>query len=281
MSDIRFTNFAYSLVAAGLDAEATTIAVEPGHGARFPVLENGNFFYVTLENPSLDREIVKVTARVDDTLTVVRGQDNTTARAWNAGDTVALRLNAAAIMHMFNEVVRRSSPAGAALIPTGTTDERPVVPYGGLLRYNSDLQEFEGYDKLGWGRIGGDATNAEIAAREAAEAAEAASAEATEAKEVAEAAAEAAQIAAASNNIPDDLTGAARQFLQVKEDETGYELVVSVATPTFFGFNLSADKTELVHTFGRDDYNVEEFATWALSDGVTYSIVNNNLVINL
>tara|TARA_R110000803_G_scaffold48216_1_gene100150 strand:+ start:8595 stop:10250 length:1656 start_codon:yes stop_codon:yes gene_type:complete len=98
MANILFTNFAQSLLATGIDDVATTIAVDPGHGARFPAITVvGDFFYITLENVSLEREIVKVTARVVDTMTVVRAQDNTTAYAWNAGDPVALRVNAAAI----------------------------------------------------------------------------------------------------------------------------------------------------------------------------------------
>ena len=80
MADILFSNFAQSTLATGIDDEDTTIALEPGQGARFPAITVvGDFFYLTLENASLDREIVKVTARVDDALTVLRAQDGTIA----------------------------------------------------------------------------------------------------------------------------------------------------------------------------------------------------------
>ena len=101
MAQIRFTNFAYSTLAAGLDAVATTLSVAAGTGARFPSISSGDYFYITLEDALLNREIVKVTARVTDTLTIVRAQDNTTARVWLAADAVALRTNAAALNDVF------------------------------------------------------------------------------------------------------------------------------------------------------------------------------------
>lgn len=282
MADIKFTNFAFSTIATGIDDEDTTIAVEPGHGVRFPEITlPGDFFYLTLENASLDREIVKVTARLNDAMTVVRGQDGTAPRMWNAGDPIALRLNAAGIEHMFNQVVRADPFSGSALVPQGDTAGRGDTPAPGSFRFNTDTQQFEGYDKDGWGRIGGDGTVAEDSARISAEIASTAAADAAAALAAATIAKDAAEIAAASNNIPDSLSGEASNFLRVKADESGYELVSSVARPTFFGFNLSADGTELIHTLGSDDYVADEYTTWTVSDGVSFSVVNNNLVVNL
>jgi hypothetical protein len=62
-----------------------------GHGARFPALGGQDYFYATLVDTSGNLEIVKVTARATDTLTVVRGQDGTTARAYSSGDRLELR----------------------------------------------------------------------------------------------------------------------------------------------------------------------------------------------
>jgi len=97
MSNIKFANFAHSSLASGIDAVQTTLTVSGGHGSRFPTITGAEYFYVTLENASLSREIVKVTSVSVDTFTVIRGQDNTTGLPWNAGDIVSLRLNAAAI----------------------------------------------------------------------------------------------------------------------------------------------------------------------------------------
>ncbi len=158
MNDILFTNFAFSQLSVGINASATTIVVELGHGARFPAPTSGDYFFVTLENASLAREIVKVTARTSDTLTVVRAQDGTSALSWLAGDTVALRLNAAAISTMINNVVRKTSNTGSAALPVGTTAERDASPAAGYLRFNDDLDKPEVYNGTAWGSVGGGAT---------------------------------------------------------------------------------------------------------------------------
>ena len=158
MAEILFTNFAHSQLASGINSSTTTIVLESGHGARFPAITGSDFFYLTLENAELTREIVKVTARSTDTLTVVRGQDNTTAASWSAGDTVALRLNAAAISFMINNVTRRTAADGSAIIPTGDESERDGSPSAGYFRFNTDVAKFEGYNGTSWGSVGGGAT---------------------------------------------------------------------------------------------------------------------------
>lgn len=40
-------------------------------------------------------------------------------------------------------------------LPVGTTLERPGSPNSGMLRYNTDYQQFEGYGSAGWGGLGG------------------------------------------------------------------------------------------------------------------------------
>jgi len=97
MANIQFTNFARATLAIGAAPGATSLTLAAGKGALFPTLTGAQYFYVTLENSSLSREIVKVTARTGDNLTVVRAQDNTSALTWNAGDVCSLRFNAAAI----------------------------------------------------------------------------------------------------------------------------------------------------------------------------------------
>ena len=46
---------------------------------------------------------------------------------------------------------------GVLDIPVGTTGERPGSPSTGMFRYNSTLNQFEGYKNTGWGEIGGGA----------------------------------------------------------------------------------------------------------------------------
>jgi hypothetical protein len=50
------------------------------------------------------------------------------------------------------------SGTGFMLIPKGTTAERPVSPVDGEMRYNTDTNQFEGYQGGAWGQLGGGAT---------------------------------------------------------------------------------------------------------------------------
>lgn len=90
-----FSNTASAELASSISTSATAITVSAGQGAMFPTVPSGSFFYATFTDSSNNLEIVKVTARNTDTLTVVRAQEDTTARTYSAGDKVELRLTAA------------------------------------------------------------------------------------------------------------------------------------------------------------------------------------------
>lgn len=49
---------------------------------------------------------------------------------------------------------------GALKLPTGTTAQEPVSPVNGMIRANTDYNQFEGYINGAWGQIGGGATGA-------------------------------------------------------------------------------------------------------------------------
>lgn len=94
-----FTNNAYGNLASGITNVATSVSLGAGEGARFPSLSGGDYFLATLigydSNGNENAwEIIKVTARATDTLTVVRGQDGTSAVAWNAATRIELRITA-------------------------------------------------------------------------------------------------------------------------------------------------------------------------------------------
>lgn len=50
--------------------------------------------------------------------------------------------------------VQKDGPTGAAMLPTGTSAQRPVSGVG-KLRFNSDTQRFEGNNGVAWGSLGG------------------------------------------------------------------------------------------------------------------------------
>ena len=91
---IKLSNNANATLAASINSSATSITVTTGQGARFPTLSAGDYFYATLIDTSNNLEIVKCTARSTDVLTVVRAQESTTARAYNTGDRIEIRLTA-------------------------------------------------------------------------------------------------------------------------------------------------------------------------------------------
>jgi hypothetical protein len=106
---IKVTNNAFGTLNAGINSSATTIVLESGQGSRFPTLGAGDYFYATLIDTSNNLEIVKITARSTDTMTAVRGQDGTTARAYSTNDRFELRPTAA----LFTEFADRATTGKA------------------------------------------------------------------------------------------------------------------------------------------------------------------------
>jgi hypothetical protein len=97
---VLFSNNASATLASSITSAATSVTLTTGQGTLFPTLSGSNFFYATLSNSSNQLEIVKVTARATDVLTVVRAQEGTTARAYAAADKLELRVTAAGLTNM-------------------------------------------------------------------------------------------------------------------------------------------------------------------------------------
>lgn len=95
---IKFANNATSRLASNLSALGTTISVVPGDGDKFPALTTGQFLMLTLVKADGTKEVVKVTAKATDTMTIVRSFEAVggvqTAFPFSAGDKVELRLTA-------------------------------------------------------------------------------------------------------------------------------------------------------------------------------------------
>lgn len=81
-----YANGAVSKLLTTINSAATTVVVASGHGARFPSPVGGDIAWITLEEGS-NLEVVACTARSGDSLTVIRGQQGTTAVGFNGGDT--------------------------------------------------------------------------------------------------------------------------------------------------------------------------------------------------
>lgn len=94
-------NNAQTVLAAGISSTATTLTVNTGTGALFPSPVSGtSYFKLTLIDAATGQltEIVHVTARSGDTMTIARAQEGTVARAWSANDLAANMLTAGTLL---------------------------------------------------------------------------------------------------------------------------------------------------------------------------------------
>ncbi|HDV5959277.1 TPA: hypothetical protein ACMFR0_004436, partial [Yersinia enterocolitica] len=113
-------NNASTVLSAGISASATTLTVNTGTGGLFPSPVSGtSFFKLTLIDAATGTltEIVHVTARTGDTMTIVRGQEGTVSRLWSAND-IAANMMTAGTLDLF---AQSGALGGSALLNVGTT----------------------------------------------------------------------------------------------------------------------------------------------------------------
>ena len=101
MTILLFANNAKSTLAAPLSSVSTTAVLASGTGSLFPSPTTGQGFKMTfVDNATgLLNEIVLVTARSGDTLTIVRAQEGTTAQSWLANDLAGMYFTAGSIQN--------------------------------------------------------------------------------------------------------------------------------------------------------------------------------------
>lgn len=100
---------------------STSIVVSTA--TNLPTITGSNYFYLTLDGGAV-KEIVKVTAAVGTTLTVVREQEGTTAVAWASGTPIALRETAASFVDYLDattDILTSGNIAATHITPTYTT----------------------------------------------------------------------------------------------------------------------------------------------------------------
>ena len=119
---VKFTNNASGVLASSITTASTTITLVTGQGSLFPSLAAGEFFFATLVDSSNNLEIVRVTGRSNDVLTVVRAQDGTAARAFIGGDRFELRPVAAAMAALLQDAKDYSDASAGAALNAHITD---------------------------------------------------------------------------------------------------------------------------------------------------------------
>lgn len=88
--------------------------------------------------------------------------------------------------------------------------------------------------------------------------------------------------AVSATHMPSSLIGQALKVLKVNATETGYALFESAALPRLYGFALSQDGSELMFTDAKSGaFAVSSFISWFIAENLSFSILNNELVITL
>jgi len=141
--NILYANNASTTIATGISNVATSVTLSAGSGVLFPAPTGTDFFRLTFVDAATGfvNEICHATNVTADTLTIVRGQEGTTAKAWLAGDVAANIMTAAdmqLVQEYFNAIT--VSVAGAANITlTDAQAQAQTIILTGLLTGNIQL----------------------------------------------------------------------------------------------------------------------------------------------
>ena len=113
-------NNAFGFLQSAISNSDTTAVLTTGTGANFPTLSSGEYFYATISPIAGASEIVKVTARSGDLLTIVRAQEGTSALSFPAGSRVELRVTARSVLDAIDDKVATKDQASEiAFTPVG------------------------------------------------------------------------------------------------------------------------------------------------------------------
>lgn len=189
MATQKFSNNASALLAASINASDLTIQVASGFGTLFPSPGAGEFFIVALQNAAGSLELVKISSRVGDNLTVAasgRGQESTTAAAWTLNVTrVELRTTATTLSRMVQQeagvvtidiTIPNLTVSGNAIVTTSLTVATVSVRDAGILTSgtiatarlgtgggaNTFLAGNQTFQTVNFTQLGGSASNAQV-----------------------------------------------------------------------------------------------------------------------
>ena len=94
---VKLANNAVSTLAASITDAATALSVQVADAGKFPVLDAGDWHPATILDAAGNMEIVRVTERAANVLTIDRAQEGTTAKAFAAGSRIDVRVTAGVI----------------------------------------------------------------------------------------------------------------------------------------------------------------------------------------
>ncbi len=100
---LKLKNNAVSVIPDSINDTQTSITVVSGTGVVFPTLAVDDYFYATISSVANAYEVVKVTARSGDVLTIVRAQEGTTALSFPASSRIELRVTVQNIIELLDQ----------------------------------------------------------------------------------------------------------------------------------------------------------------------------------
>jgi hypothetical protein len=150
------TNFGYGTLASGINGAVTSATLTTGHGARFPASNFNVVIWNATDYTNAaaayyagEAEIVRVTSRSSDTLTITRAQEGTAAVTHNtAAKTYAVSLSLT--KKTYDEIGTVSSVGITAPAAGITSSGGPVTGSGNItLALANDLAAVEGIASTG------------------------------------------------------------------------------------------------------------------------------------
>ncbi|MBO3760346.1 hypothetical protein [Ciceribacter sp. L1K22] len=120
---VKLSNNASSTLTASITDTDTSLTIDAGDVGRFPSLGVGDWHPLTLVDMVGNREIVRVTARTSNTLTIQRAREGTTALAFAAGSKCEIRLTEAAVAGIKADAIAELSAALGALAWLNTVND--------------------------------------------------------------------------------------------------------------------------------------------------------------
>jgi hypothetical protein len=160
-----------TLVVAATGADTVTIVGDRAIQRSSDFVTGGDLFAQTL-NDELDSLTIyaqqvdekadrSIRAPVTDPTTInmvlpsASSRANTVLGFNSVGNPIVQPLNTTGVEE---SAVIRTSITGSAILPSGTEAERDGAPAAGYIRFNTDFDNFEGYNGSSWTSVGGGAT---------------------------------------------------------------------------------------------------------------------------
>lgn len=147
------SNNAVSRLAGSINTSDVQLSVSAGDGVKFPSPGAGQWFPLTLIRPDGSLELVRVTGRNGDVMTVLRGQEGTAPLGFSAGDRAELRVTAGVLNGKLD--TDGGTVTGPVTLTADLTTYRPAAPATGVVFLGNSGSKYLFYDGANYMLPGG------------------------------------------------------------------------------------------------------------------------------